>query len=360
VDKGRYFLKCGLFTAIVLTGVCQAQIVPPIPKGDHRLNIGAVYGPARDRLMVLDLNVKQDGTVGDVDVVMGFYDDVYKARALPAVRGIRFEPGKFNGAAMDFYGYRFVLTSRATFTTSTHPGFESEYAKVTALTQAGDFAGAEALVQDLIKNRIVTVFEYAFLNEVLVPIYTKLQRPYDALLASRIATLKSGFQQSEFYAGSHIQANDPNWPYFLPKELLVGALRQRFALAMNLERFGEANTVYRELNSLDPLPETDPMSVLASDLDRRRRSPEPMITHGKTERGEWEYSPTRRVISVQATPIAAVHSLDVKCALHRETRNFEADTRWVLPPPWGPCTLVFHGDDKAEIVVTENMLPARP
>ena len=192
-------------------------------KGDHQINVGAMYGLPRDRMMVLDLDIKQDGTVGDVDIVTGFYDDISKARILPAVRGMHFEPGKLNGAPVDFYGYRFVLTSRATFTTSTHPGFQSDYAKVTALTQAGDYAGAEAWIQEQIKSRIVTVFEYAFLNEALVPIYSKLQRPYDALRASRIATLKTGFQQAEFYVGSHIQANDPNWPYFLPKELLLGS-----------------------------------------------------------------------------------------------------------------------------------------
>ena len=337
----RLHRQLAVLGSLLMAGVCHAQITPPTAKGDHRLNIGAVYGPPRDRIMVLDLNVNHDGTVGNIDVVTGFYDDNYKARALPAVRGNPVRTGKLNGAPVDFYGYRFVLTSRATFTTSTHPGFQSDYEKITALTQAGDFAGAEAMVQDQIRNRITTVFEYAFLNETLVPIYVKLQRPFDALRASRIATLKSGFQQAEFFAGSRIQANDPNWPYFLPKELLVGALRQKFALAMRLERFGEANNAYRELNSLEPLADNDPIAVLGKDLEQRRRSPEPMTTHGKIAHGEWEYSPTRRVISAQANPPAAIHSVDAKCSLHVEQRNFEPDVKWTLPPPWGPCVLDF-------------------
>jgi hypothetical protein len=342
---------------LLLTGICHAQITPPVLKSSHQLNVGPLYGPPRDRMMVLELSIKQDGSVGDIDIVTGFFDDIYKARIPPAVRAMHFEPGKLNGAPVDFYNYRFVLTSRANFAISTHPGFQSDYEKVTALTKAGDFAGAEALVQDQIRNRITTVFEYAFLNQTLIPIYVKLQRPYDALVASRIATLKTGFQQTEYFAGSHIRANDANWPYFLPKELLVSALRQKFALLMSLERFGEANATYQELNSLQPLADDDPIAVLGRDLEKRRRSPEPMTTHGKIAHGEWDYSPTRRVISVQATPAAAVHSLDVKCSLHHETRNFEPDAKWVLPPPWGPCTLDFHGDDNADIVVTENMLP---
>ncbi|MEO8307671.1 MAG: hypothetical protein ABI616_06480 [Pseudomonadota bacterium] len=350
----RFHLMLIVFGSL-LAGMCQAQISPPVAKGDHRLNLGSLYGPPRDRIMVLDLTIKQDGKVGDVDVVSGFFDDVYKARALPAVRGIQFAPATLNGAPVEFHGYRFVLASRATFTTSTHPGFESNYQKVTALTNAGDFAAAEALVQEQIKNRITTVFEYAFLNETLIPIYVKLQRPYDALRASRIATLKSGFQQTEYFTGSHIQANDPNWPYFLPKELLVDALRKRFALAMSLERFGEAGAAYRELTSLQPLADDDPISVLASNLEKRRRSPQPMTVHGKIEHGEWEFSPTRRAISVEASPATAIHSVDVNCNLHRETRNFET-AKWTLPPPWGACTLLFHGDENADIVVTENML----
>jgi hypothetical protein len=354
----RYQFALIVLGSILATDLCHAQITPPRMKGDHQINVGAMYGLPRDRMMMLDLNIKPDGSVGNVDIVTGFYDDVSKARILPAVRGMHFEPGKLNGTPVDFYGYRFVLTSRATFTTSTHPGFQGDYAKVTALTQAGDYASAEAWIQEQIKNRIVTVFEYAFLNEALVAIYSKLQRPYDALRASRIATLKTGFQQTEYFVGSHIQANDPNWPYFLPKELLVGALRQKFTLAFGLERFGEANAAYQELNSLDPLPEDDPMTLLARDLEKRRRSPEPMTMHGKIAHGEWEFSPTRRVISVQANPAASIQSVDVKCSLHLETRNFEPDVKWTLPPPWGPCMLTFHGDDNADIVVTENMLPA--
>jgi hypothetical protein len=162
--------------------------------------------------------------------------------------------------------------------------------------------------------------------------------------------------EAEFLAGSHIQANDPKWPYFLPKETLLPALRQRFALAFALERFGEADATFREMNALDPLAADDPLAVRATDLEKRRRSPEPMTIHGKVEHGVWEFSPTRRVISVQANP-AAIHSLDVKCSLHRETRSFEPGTKWVLPPPWGACTLTFHGDETTDLLVTENMLP---
>lgn len=346
------------FLALLVTGLCHAQIKPPSVKGDNQLNIGRLNGPPRDHLIVVDLNIRQDGTVGDTELVTGFYDESYKSAALPALRKLRFEPAKLNGEPVQFYGYRLVLTTRRSFTTSTHPGFQDDYRNVTALTQSGDFAGAEAFIQGLIRNQIVTVFEYAFLNSALVPIYTKLKRPYDALRASRNATLRSGHQEAEYFVGTRIQANDPDWPYFLPKEMLVGALRQRFAVALGLERYGEAGAAYRELNALEPLAAGDPVAVLATDLENRRRSPEPLKTHGKIANGEWEYSPTRRVISVQVSPAAAVRSLDVKCSLHRETRGFEPEVKWVLPPPWGPCTLTFRGDDNAELLVTENMLPA--
>jgi hypothetical protein len=106
--------------------------------------------------------------------------------------------------------------------------------------------------------------------------------------------------ETEYFSGTRIKANDPNWPYFLPKDLLVNALRQRFTIAASLERFGEANATYNELRSLDDLAEDDPI-----------------VVRGKIEQGEWEFSPTRRLLSTQAAP-GAIHTVDIKCRVHKE------------------------------------------
>jgi hypothetical protein len=351
-------LKYIPFLAILATGLCHAQIVPPVPKGNGYIDLGRLVGPPRDRIIAVDLTVKQDGTVGDIEVVTGFYDEEYRFKALRALRGIRFQPARRDGVPVDFYGWRLVLTTRKSFTTATHPGFQSEYEKVSGLTQSGDFAGAESAIQELIKNRIMTVFEYAFLNEALVPLYVKLNRPYDALRASRLATLRSGHMEAEFQTGSRIRANDPSWPYFLTKEMLATALRQRFTLALALERFGEANATYNELRAIEDLAEDDPITLRSRDLENRRRSPEPLAVRGKFDHGEWEFSPTRRSLYAKVGAGASVRSVDVKCSLHKETVAFEIDRDILLPPAWGRCTLTFHGDDGADIVVTEKALSA--
>jgi hypothetical protein len=355
VGKIPGIAKGGLILAIVL-GTCQAQIRPPVQQPDIVISLGPMHGAPRDQLIVIDMTVKKDGSVGDIDVVTGFYTNEYRAHAVLALGRLRLRPATSDGVAVDFYGWRFVLTSRKTFMTSTHPGFQSEYAKVGELTQAGDFAAAEAEVQDLIKHKITTVFEYAFLNEALVPLYMKLDRPYDALRASRNATLRSGHIETEYFAGTRIKANDPNWPYFLPKDLLVNALRQRFAVAASLERFGEADATFNELLSLDQLADDDPVAVRAQDLERLSRSPEPLLVHGKIEQGQWEFSPTRRLLSIQTAP-GAIHTLDIKCRLHRESRQFDGDHDLRLPPPWGPCTLTFAGDEGTDIQLKEQFLP---
>jgi hypothetical protein len=356
MNKGPRVAKCIPALALLLTGVCQAQLRPPVHEAHSSLSVGPLHGPRRDQLIVADMTVKKDGSVGDVDVVTGFYTDEYRGHALLALGRLRFQPATSDGAPVDWYGWRFVLTTRGSFTTSMHPAFQSEYAKVDGLSKAGDFAAAEAEIQDLIKHRITTVFEYAFLNEALVPIYIKLDRPYDALRASRNATLRSGHMETEYFAGSRIKANDPNWPYFLPKDLLVDALRQRFTLAATLERFGEANATYNELRSLDDLTEDDPIAVRAADLDRRSRSPEPLLVHGKIEQGTWEFSPTRRLLSIQAAP-GAIHTLDIKCRVHKESMRFDPDHDLRLPPPWGACTLAFAGEEGTDIQLKEQFLP---
>jgi hypothetical protein len=355
VGKSLGIAKWGLVLASVFTGVCQAQIRPPVHEADAIISIAPLHGPPRDQLIVVDMTVKKDGSVGDIDVVTGFYTDEYRSHAVLALGRLRFQPATSDGVPVDFYGYRFVLTTRKTFMTATHPAFQSEYAKVGELTQAGKVAAAEAEVQDLIKHRITTVFEYAFLNEALVPLYIKLDRPYDALRASRNATLRSGHMETEYFAGTRIKANDPNWPYFLPKDLLVNALRQRFTVAASLERFGEASATYDELRSLDELTDDDPIAVRAKDLERQSRSPEPILVHGKIEQGAWEFSPTRRLLSIQAAP-GAIRTVDIECRLHKESRRFDADHDLRLPPPWGACTLAFAGDAGADIQLKEQFL----
>ena len=356
MTTGLRTAKCILVLGVFMTGVCQAQIRPPVHEAHLVVSIGQLHGLRRDQLIVVDMTVKKDGSVGDVDVVTGFYNDEYKAHAVLALGRLHFQPATSDGAPVDFYGWRFVLTTRDTFMTTTHPGFQGEYAKVDALSRAGDFAAAEAEVQDLIKHRITTVFEYAFLNEALVPLYLKLNRPYDALRASRIASLRSGFMETEYFSGTRIKANDPNWPYFLPKDLLVNALRQRFMVAAALERFGEANATYDELRSLDDLSEDDPIAVRAKDLQRLIRSPEPLLVHGKIEQGQWEFSPTRRLLSIQAMP-GAIHNVDIRCRVHKESMPFDPDHALRLPPPWGACTLTFAGDEGSDIVLKEQFLP---
>ena len=356
MDKGLRVAKCIPALAVFLTGMCQAQIRPPVHEAHIVVNVGPLHGLRRDQLIVVDMTVKKDGSVGDVEVVTGFYDDEYRAHAVLALGRLHFQPATSDGVPVDFYGRRFVLTTRSTFMTATHPGFQGEYAKVDALSQAGNFVAAEAEVQDLIKHRITTVFEYAFLNEALVPLYLKLNRPYDALRASRNATLRSGFMETEYFAGTRIKANDPNWPYFLPKDLLVNALRQRFTIAAALERFGEANATYNELRSLDDLADDDPIAVRAQELQSRSRSPEPLLVHGKIEQGVWEFAPTRRLLSIQAPP-GAIHALDIKCRLHKESMPFDPDHDLRLPPPWGACTLAFAGDEGTDIQLKEQFLP---
>jgi hypothetical protein len=356
MNKGPRVAKCILALAVLSTGICQAQIRPPVRDAHGSISIGPLHGLRRDQLIVVDLTVKKDGSVGNVEVVTGFYDDEYRAHAVLALGRLHLQPATSDGVPVDFYGWREVLTTRSTFMTTTHPGFQDEYAKVGALSQAGNFAAAEAEVQDLIKHKITTVFEYAFLNEALVPLYIKLNRPYDALRASRIATLRSGHMDTEYFYGTRIKANDPNWPYFLPKDLLVNALRQRFTIAVSLERFGEANATYNELSLLDNLAEDDPIVVRAKELERQSRSPEPLLVHGKIEQGAWEFSPTRRLLSIQAAP-GAIHTVDINCRVHKESRQFDPDHDLRLPPPWGACTLAFAGDEGTDLQLKEQYLP---
>jgi hypothetical protein len=66
MNKGLCVAKCILALAALLTGICQAQIRPPVHDAHGSISIGPLHGLRRDQLMVVDLTVKKDGSVGDV------------------------------------------------------------------------------------------------------------------------------------------------------------------------------------------------------------------------------------------------------------------------------------------------------
>jgi len=335
--------------------------LPRLKPADRGVKQLELLGEPREGVVITTFTVKADGSTDDIKVIGGFYSDAIRRAIVQDIAARRYEPARLQGEPIDYYGYSLVTTLTAHFgMTIVAPEFQRGHKKVVASVQAGDFAAAEATTQDLIQHRIRGLFEYAFLNETLVPIYIRLNRPYDALLASRQATLRDGDPQVDIPLGSHVRTNDPSWPYILPRETLLPALRERFALASALGITGEALQAYEELNSLDPLPLSDTVAVQAEALRTRLRTSPTLVSRGRIAKDNWRHALVRRSFTIANLRGGTLSGFDLVCGHERRSLPFKADAEWTLPAAWGRCAVNFHGEEGAEFSIVEMQAPAAP
>jgi len=337
-------------------------ITPPhLMPADARTRQLEIVGEPREGVVMTSFTVRMDGSTADIKVIGGFYNDFLQRAIVRDVSQMKFEPARVRGEPIDYFGY--TLVTKFTFhlgMTIVTPDFQRDQKKFVADLQKGDVASAEAIVQDMIQHKIRGLFEYAFLNESLVPIYIKLNRPYDALLASRQATLRDGDLEVNIPLGSHIRTNDPSWPYILPREMLIPALRERFALSSALGLVGEALRTYVELNDIDPLPPGDAVTTRADALRIQLQTAPTLVSHGRISRDTWRHALVRRTFTITNVRGGVLSGFDLVCGHERRSLTYKADSEWTLPAAWGRCAVAFHGDDGTEFAIVEMQSPTAP
>lgn len=357
IKRAQSFLSFLLALTACVTAAAQDAGLITLPRlVDSNKSPIEILDP-REAVVITTFTVKADGRTADVEVIGGFYDEALKNGVVRGIGDNRYEPARLNGQPIDYYGYQMVTMVTIGYgMTIVDPTFSRDRDKVAASVQAGDFAAAEARLQDMIRNKIRGLFEYAFLNETLVPIYIRLNRLPEALLASRQATLRQGAGEVNIPLGSRIRTNDPGWPYILPRETLLTALRERFALAGALGLTAEALQTFSELNDLEPVPDDDPVARKAQALVAQFQTSPTLVSRGRIMKGGWRHSLARRSFTVTNVKGGSLKNLDLVCGNQRRSIPYAADADWTLPPAWGRCAVTFRGEEGTEFSIVE-MLP---
>jgi len=302
-----------------------------------------LQGESREAVVVVRFTVKADGSTADVQITDGFYTQEIANAIVIRVRNERHEPAMLGGQPVDYYGVTQTIRLGHNFGQTITPGFRNQYEAVQAVYQKGDYAGAAAQIETLISTRVKGLFEYAFLNKALIPIYARLNRPEEALRVSRLATLKDVPPDLETPTGTLIRPQASKWPYLLPHDNLVSALRMRFDLALQLGLVSEATQVYQELGSIDKLSADDPLTVALQQAQEQLRKQPLLMSTGRIGRGPWLNDLSRHTFTLSNVQGGSLQYIDLVCRLQRRRLDYKPDAEWTVPAAWGDCAVQVSG-----------------
>jgi hypothetical protein len=316
-----------------------------------------VYAEVPDREGIVDVKftVKADGSVSDVEVLGGFYDDAFRQRAVDGVAASNFDPPKSGDNAIDWPNYRMRVILRAPILPSVSPEVAAELERVKGMYAAQDYAAAEPLLNDLLATKAQTLFDYALLQDQLASVYVRTERPHEALVALRNATSDSKAMPPQSRSDSRLQIQEERYPdeYLLP-ELYVKALERQFGVAAALNQTGEAVAIAEELDARGDVPPA--LREQADQIIAKLGTEDPIGSQIKLVNGSWTYVVSSRRIFGMTGLQGKVDFVDIACGDNRRRRMaFTNDSEFALPASWENCKLEFLGDDGATFLLYEYL-----
>jgi hypothetical protein len=311
--------------------------------------------PDREAIVDVRFTVKADGSVGDVELLGGFYDDEFRQQALDGIASTVFDPPKAGDAAVDWPNYRMRVIQRAPILPSVSPELAPELERVTALLLAKNYSEAEPLVNDLLATKAQTLFDYALLQDQLASLYVGTERPHEALMALRNATADSKAVPPPPQSDSRLVARADQYPNeFLIRELYLKALERKFAVAAALNQTGEAVSIAERLEALGSISPT--VRDQADQIIAKLATEDPIGAQIKLVNGSWIYDVSTRRIFGMTGLTGQVDYVDIACGDNRRRRMpFTNDSEFALPASWEDCRLEFLGADGATFLLYEYL-----
>lgn len=311
--------------------------------------------PEREGLVDARFTVKADGTVSDVELLGGFYDDEFRQEALAGIASSVFHPPMAGEAAVDWPAYEMRVILRAPIMPAVTPELAPELERVTQLLVGKNYAEAEVAVTELLATKAQTLFDYALLQDQLASAYLGTERPHEALVALRNATSASTAVAPQSRPDSRLSIQEERYPeeYLLP-DLYLKALERRFAVAAALNQTGEALNIVAAIETRGEVPAA--LAGQAETIRAKLATAEPVGSQIKLVQGNWAFEvSTRRVFGMTGLQ-GQVDYVDIACEDSRRRRMaFTNDSEFGIPASWQNCTLEFHGGDGAQFLLYEYL-----
>ena len=311
--------------------------------------------PEREGLVDLRFTVKADGTVSDVELLGGFYDEEFRQEALDGIASSVFHAPMAGDTAVDWPAYRMRVILRAPIMPSLSPELAPELERVTQLLVANNHAEAEALIVELLATKAQTLFDYALLQDQFASVYLGTERPHEALVALRNATSDGTAVSPQSRPDSRLAIQEERYPEeFLLPELYLKALERRFVVAAALNQTGEALNTLAAIEARGEVPAE--LGTQAEAIRTKLATEEPIGSQIKLVQGSWTFeTSTRRVFGMTGLQ-GQVDYVDIACKDSRHRRMaFTNDSEFGLPASWQDCKLEFHGTDGSQFLLYEYL-----
>ena len=316
--------------------------------------------PVREQLVDVRFDVKADGSVENVRVLDGMYDEAFLAEATHAMEGSKFRPATRGGEAIDWPALEMRILFRGPFLPGISEGLRGDYSALLELVTAENFEEALNMLHDMQLNRAERLFEYALLQDQLATVHMAANRLHEGLIAARNATSRSKAVTPVTQSNTRLGNRGDQFPNeFLLPELYVPALRRRFLIAASLNQTGEAMEVYEQLRSLDALGVDGALTDLTGLHDQLAAglaAEAPIGSVVKIIDGKWAYEvSSRRIFGVTGLQ-GQVDFIDIACAGNVKRRMaYTNDSEFALPATWENCTLEFRGEDGSQLTLYEYL-----
>ncbi|MDT8397054.1 MAG: TonB family protein [Pseudomonadales bacterium] len=342
-------------------------------------------GSGNEAIVRTRYTVKADGTTDDIEILGGFSNQSLDNTLRQTIRNWTFTPGTVNGEAADFYNQEYTFSIRVNPNAPAVPalppggrrrgappaqntaagenaeaspssqildlskvpapelalssGVREEFDKITAMVAEKDHDKALKAVDKLIRRELHSVFDYCLAQEMKSSILMAMEKPFEALEASKLATVGAENAQGGF-------------DHFLTPDILEDALRKKFLLAATLRQAALAWETYELLQSRFSLAPDDKIHEQARTIRSLLDSPEPLPLLAKIDDDKWTYTPVRRIFTVTNVD-GRLSRIDARCERKNLQLEYQADVDWTLPEALGRCQLDFVGKNGTQFTVYE-------
>ena len=376
----RLIISLIILSSAFSTASYSQVLTPPEPVSMEGRFIPAFDG---ETIVKASFTVKADGTVDDVEVEEIFLENRPVRNILrDAVIEWTFKPATVAGEAVDYYNHDYIIALRINPNAPTAesgpggrgrgrnaelpsesnedaesatPAFDpatmepiqlaltpvvtETIEEVSALMVADDHNRALREVRNSLRRDAVTVFDFALLQDMNTNILMDQNDMYAALESAKLATMTAINPREEEY-------------YFLPDQILEGALRKKMLLSASLRQHALTLATHEELKNRFDLANDNQLSELATTSQAALDSPEPLPLLAKIVEDEWFFEPSRRIFTVSNVE-GRLNKVFLRCERRTLKLDYEENVDWTLPASLGECKLAFSGRDDTTFVVYE-------
>lgn len=364
-------------SAIALASVVHAQepqFVRPEPVSQEGK---FVPGFGNEGIVKARFTVKADGSVDDVTMSSYLSNQFLNNMLQQTVSNWTFKPGTVNGEPVDFFNQehtfavRFYpdipmpamgpgaggrgrgasapaeeaaepvdLTQRPLPTLALSQDVKDAVDEISVLVADMEYDKAMREIDKLMRNGLRTVFDFGLAYELKTSVHMARDEPFEALEASKLATLHAISPQGEI-------------AYFLDDTVLLGALTKRLLLAATLRQNALAWETYEALNAKFDIAEGDNIHTVAQAVRAQLDSPDPYGMLAKiSDNKQWTHTPTRRIFTVTDVD-GRLNQINARCERSNLELDYQDGVDWTLPASLGNCELDFVGRDGTTFTLYE-------